>query len=114
MPKMELMIKKVYSKIFYSSFNASSNESIKSRIDACNINNIRFHLIVNMIQTLPIASLYVFLYLKDNNRYNENVCVIKGDIVLFVIETITKLTMKLKRCIWGSLVIFAIKMNFID
>ena len=113
MPKMELMIKKVYSKIFYGS-NTRSNESIKSRINADNINNTRFHLIVNMNQTLPIASLYVFLSLNENNRYNENDCVIKGDLVLFVIEKITNLMMKLKRCIWGSLVIFAIKMNFID
>ena len=100
MPKMELMIKKVYSKIFYVS-NTRSNESIKSRIDACNINNIRFHLIVNLIQTLPIASLYKFLCLKENYRYNENVCEIKLNLVLFVIEKITNLMMKLKDAFGG-------------
>ena len=124
MPRMELLIKKVYTNIFAAlshskfmniketkkvAFNDDEfNKKIKS-IKAKNKSNSKyFHLIIKMNQTPKNFLLSKFLL------ENAEFCVISFYLLKVLCKNLDKFFLKEKRCIWGSLVIFIIKMNFID
>ena len=123
MPKMELLFKKVYSNIYSKSKESQDSGNVKNYSFIKNINNAYeftegfmhitaetndnhkiLHLYSNMNQTLPNASDTLFIQKIDNKEINFGVDM-KKCLKFDIID---------KRCIWGSLVIFVIKMNFID
>ena len=92
MPKMELLIKKVYSNIYSKSNEFLVAKSIKNDSSIKNINNVYkfneelmhitaekkdnhkiIHLYSNMNQTLPNASYPLFIQKIDNEEINFNV-----------------------------------------
>ena len=75
------------------------------------INIVKIYLYTKVIQASQNASLYVVLIKignEDKDIYNDP-SFVKCDVVKFRF-----FEMKSKQCIWGSLVTFVIKMNFID
>ena len=123
MPKMELLFKKVYSNIYSKSNETQDSGNVKNYSFIKNINNAYeftegfmhitaetndnhkiSRLYSNMNQTLPNASDTLFIQKIDNKEINFGVDMKKC----------LKFDIMDKRCIWGSLVIFVIKMNFID
>ena len=124
MPRMELLIKKVYTNIFAAlshskfmtikeikkvAFNDDEfNKKIKSIKAKNKSNNNYFHLIIKMNQTPKNFLLSKFLL------ENAEFCVISFYLLKVLCKNLDKFFLKEKRCIWGSLVIFIIKMNFID
>ena len=124
MPRMELLIKKVYTNIFAAlshskfmtikeikkvAFNGNEfNKKIKSIKVKSKSNSKYFHLIIKMNQTPKNFLLSKFL-LENAEFY-----VISFYLLKVLCKNLDKFFLKEKRCIWGSLVIFIIKMNFID
>ena len=123
MPKMELLFKKVYSNIYSKSNESQDSGNVKNYSLIKNINKAYeftegfmhitaetndnhkiSHLYSNMNQTLPNASDTLFIQKIANEEINFGVDMKKC----------LKFDIMDKRCIWGSLVIFVIKMNFID
>ena len=120
MPKMELLIKKVFSN--FNGENNSANHNISDKIGdeldvyagglvilaAENKENRRlFHLIIMMTRTHPNASFDLFLFGDDFN----------GKIVrkIYEVKEETRVSnVDILGSIWGSLVRMIIKMNFID
>ena len=75
------------------------------------INIVKIYLYTKVIQASQNASLYVVLIKignEDKDIYNDP-SFVNCDVVKFRF-----FEMKSKQCIWGSLVTFVIKMNFID
>ena len=123
MPKMELLIKKVYSNIYNKSTESPASKIVKNYSLINNINKAYefneevmhiaaekrsnhkiLHLYSNMTQTLLNFSNALFLQKVFNEKINVKAYIGKSP----------KFDIMDKRCIWGSLVIFVIKMNFID
>ena len=107
--KLILTIKGINDKIrFYTAHRVDGHKLILAERG---INIVKIYLYTKVIQASQNASLYVVLIKIGNGDKDIDSAqsFVKCEVVKFRF-----FEMKSKQCIWGSLVTFVIKMNFID
>ena len=121
---MELLIKKVYSKVYspcqgFKSSLIVKNVTILSKAGAILLNKVK-HLYYKDDQTFPkyFFGIFIFCGVDSEDLLCGGVCCVVS--FVFLSEEVKKVNNDMKmisfaeEVFWGSLVIFIIKMNFID